>query len=161
MLFISIFIFSLAGLGVGHLISRIVVKPLKELEDKMELIAAGGFRRMEIASHDREIVSLTNAFNKMLRELQMRQKHLVQSEKLASLGTLMAGIAHELNNPLSNISSSSQILAEELDNPTRNISTSCFSRLKARLIGPEISSDPCWTSPGRKSSGEIPSIFMK
>ncbi|NLI31130.1 MAG: HAMP domain-containing protein [Nitrospiraceae bacterium] len=114
-LFVSIFIFSLAGLGVGHLISRMVVKPLKELEEKMEQIAAGGFSKMVIATNDREIVSLTNAFNKMLRELQIRQKHLVQSEKLASLGTLMAGIAHELNNPLSNISSSSQILMEELD----------------------------------------------
>lgn len=131
-LFISIFIFSLAGLGVGHLISRIVVKPLKELEDKMELIAAGGFRRMEIASHDREIVSLTNAFNKMLRELQMRQKHLVQSEKLASLGTLMAGIAHELNNPLSNISSSSQILAEELDNPDKEYQHELLQQIESQ-----------------------------
>jgi signal transduction histidine kinase len=42
---------------------------------------------------------------------------MVQSEKLASLGTLLAGVAHELNNPLSNISTSAQILAEEIKNP--------------------------------------------
>jgi len=45
----------------------------------------------------------------------MRQKHLIQREKLASLGTLISGVAHELNNPLSNISSSCQILIEELE----------------------------------------------
>jgi signal transduction histidine kinase len=50
----------------------------------------------------------------MLHELELRQRHLVQSEKLASLGTLLSGVAHELNNPLSNISSSCQILMEEL-----------------------------------------------
>ncbi len=44
-----------------------------------------------------------------------RQQQLVRSEKLASLGTMLAGVAHEFNNPLSNISSSAQILAEELD----------------------------------------------
>jgi signal transduction histidine kinase len=50
----------------------------------------------------------------MLRELQWRQQHLIQREKLASLGTLLFGVVHELNNPLSNISTSCQILKEEL-----------------------------------------------
>jgi two-component system, NtrC family, sensor kinase len=104
---------SLLGIAIGQLLSRMVVKPLKALEEKMKLISEGKLETVSIKSKDQEIVSLTNAFNKMLKELEVRRKHLVQREKLASLGTLLSGVAHELNNPLSNISSSCQILIEE------------------------------------------------
>ncbi len=100
---------------IGQVLSRMVVRPLKMLEESMGVIAEGKFERVSIDSHDREILSLANAFNTMLKELELRQRHLVQSEKLASLGTLLSGVAHELNNPLSNISSSCQILTEEIE----------------------------------------------
>jgi len=114
-LIIAISFLSLGGIAVGQILSRMIVKPLKSLEEKMRQIAEGKLETVAINSRDREIVSLTNAFNKMLKELDLRQKHLVQSEKLASLGTLLSGITHELNNPLSNISSSCQILLEEFE----------------------------------------------
>jgi len=47
--------------------------------------------------------------------LKKRSKQLIQARKLASLGTLTAGVAHELNNPLNNISTSIQIVLEELE----------------------------------------------
>jgi signal transduction histidine kinase len=80
----------------------------------MAAVANGVRDQIDIPSQDREIVSLSHAFNHVLQELELRQKHLVRSEKLASLGTLLSGVAHELNNPLSNISTSCQILIEEL-----------------------------------------------
>jgi two-component system NtrC family sensor kinase len=114
-LFFSIMFLSVLAIGLGQILSRIIVKPLKLLEKSMQTIAEGKFETIHIDSRDREIVSLSMAFTKMLRELELRQRHLVQSEKLASLGTLLSGVAHELNNPLSNISSSCQILMEEIE----------------------------------------------
>ncbi len=81
----------------------------------MAAIAEGRFDQLTPPSLDREFVTLTDAFNRMLRELEIRRKRMLHSEKLASLGTLSAGVAHELNNPLSNIASSCQLLMEELE----------------------------------------------
>lgn len=125
----SIISFSLLGIAIGQVLSRMVVKPLKSLEDKMKLISEGKLETVSINSHDREIVSLTNAFNKMLKEIELNQKHLVQREKLASLGTLLSGVAHELNNPLSNISSSCQILIEELEHEDMEFKKELLSQI--------------------------------
>lgn len=115
LLIFSILVLSVMVIFFGQVLSRMIVRPLKLLEKSMQTIAEGRFETIRIDSKDREIVSLTNAFSKMLKELELRQRHLVQSEKLASLGTLLSGVAHELNNPLSNISSSCQILMEEIN----------------------------------------------
>ncbi len=101
-------------IALGQALSRRVAQPLQQMEANVAAISAGNRDTLPPPSQDREIVSITLAFNHMLKELEVRQKHLLRSEKLASLGTLLSGVAHELNNPLSNIWSSCQLLQEEL-----------------------------------------------
>ncbi len=100
--------------AIGRALSLRVVRPLKEMEARVSAISANPRETLSAPSHDREIVSIITAFNHMLRELDLRQKSLMRSERLASLGTMLSGVAHELNNPLSNISTSCQILQEEV-----------------------------------------------
>ncbi len=110
------------GFLIAEYLYRMVIKPLRQLEDSMQKISSGEFPFLPALSRDKEMVSLVEAFNRMLKELDVRQKRLIaQSEKLASLGTMASGIAHQLNNPLSNIYTSCQILLEEIEESDINV----------------------------------------
>jgi signal transduction histidine kinase len=65
-----------------------------------------------------EISDLVLIFNKMAEEIESRQEQLIQSRKMASIGTLTSGIAHELNNPLNNVSITADALLSDCDNLT-------------------------------------------
>lgn len=114
-LIISIIFLSITGFIAGAVFYRMFARPLMLFEKHMSRIADGEYFFIPVLSQDREMLSLSKAFKRMLVELELRQSHLIQTEKLASLGTLLFGVAHELNNPLNNISTSCQILKEEID----------------------------------------------
>ncbi|MEJ2322492.1 MAG: HAMP domain-containing sensor histidine kinase [Gammaproteobacteria bacterium] len=114
-LLVSLLLIGVAILIVGRHLRRVAVRPLRAMEESMAPIADGRFDHLAPPSLDREFLTLTSAFNRMLKELAIRRKRMLQSDKLASLGTLSAGIAHEINNSLSNVSSSCQLLLEELE----------------------------------------------
>lgn len=92
-----------------------VLKPLQVLEKTTTQIAEGNFTPVELSPTRDEIRQLQAAFNRMVTELKNRQEQLVQSQKLSSIGTLASGIAHQVNNPLNNISTSAQLLKESLE----------------------------------------------
>jgi signal transduction histidine kinase len=54
-----------------------------------------------------------SAINRMMSELEKRQEQLIQSRKIVSIGTLTAGIAHEINNPVNNLSLTLEALIED------------------------------------------------
>lgn len=108
---VAIVLALLAGLAVA----RSVARPLRRVEERLERIAAGEGGRIDIISDEREVAALTDAINRALAELERREQAVGRSSRLVALGGMLSGVAHELNNPLSNISTSCQILLEEID----------------------------------------------
>ncbi|ROR03245.1 sensor histidine kinase [Desulfosoma caldarium] len=95
-------------------VSRKIIGPLRIIEESTMKIAHGDFRPVDVPQTHDETQQVLEAFNRMVDELKRRQDQLVQTKKLASLGILTSGIAHQLNNPLNNISTSCQIALEEV-----------------------------------------------
>jgi signal transduction histidine kinase len=104
---------------IGHSVSRSIVRPIKEVEQLARSISSGDFRKIETAAPKDETGAVLQAINSMSEELKNREDQIIQSKKLASLGILVAGVAHELNNPLNNISMIAQTYQEAYDGLSR------------------------------------------
>ena len=79
-------------------------------------IASGDFTPITPARRFRdEFTDLAIAINQMIQELESREAVLIQSHKMRAVGTLTAGVAHELNNPLNNITLTAHMLLEDYE----------------------------------------------
>lgn len=78
-------------------------------------------KRKKLVSLNEDLEVSNDALSKSLEELQLAQKQLIQSEKMASLGELTAGIAHEIQNPLNFVINFSEISNELVDEMTEEI----------------------------------------
>jgi signal transduction histidine kinase len=67
----------------------------------------------QTATLEIQVTQRTEELNNTLTELKLTQSQLVQSEKMASIGLLTAGIAHEINNPLNYMQQNVEILKED------------------------------------------------
>ncbi len=98
---------------IFKLVANGILKPLALLQQATEEAAKGTFTPIEYSSEkETEVDRLIGAFNEMAKRLEAKQEQLLQSRKMASIGTLTSGIAHELNNPINNISLSAESLLE-------------------------------------------------
>jgi signal transduction histidine kinase len=110
---------------------RTVTEPLRLLRNSAEAVGQGDFStRVEVASGD-ECGQLADVFNRMtgnlkrsreeleqtVERLKTTQAQLVQSEKLSGIGEFVAGVAHELNNPLTSVMGFSELLKLADSNP--------------------------------------------
>ena len=106
-----------------------IAAPIKRLAEITNKISEGDITlRAPLKEHD-ETYSLAISFNTMLDHLQLtqeslekslellheKQAQLVESEKRASMGYLVSGVAHELNNPLNNISLTVETMMEDME----------------------------------------------
>lgn len=89
---------------VSHFLSQRIVIKLREIQKLAKTISQGNFNKTEVEIPADEFGAVITAINSMSEELRNREEELIQSKKLASLGILTAGVAHELTNPLNNIS---------------------------------------------------------
>lgn len=84
-------------------------------------IASGNFTPITPARrYQDEFTDLAIAINQMIQELESREAILIQSHKMRAVGTLTAGVAHELNNPLNNITLTAHMLLEDYDDLDEN-----------------------------------------
>ncbi|BEQ13936.1 sensor histidine kinase [Desulfoferula mesophila] len=80
-------------------------------------IASGDFTPITpTRRYSDEFTQLALAINSMIQELENREAVLVQSHKMRAVGTLTAGVAHELNNPMNNITLTAHMLQEDYAN---------------------------------------------
>jgi len=80
-----------------------------------------------------QVLARTSELNKAYKELHTAQLHLLRTEKLATVGELAAGVAHEIGNPLSSIYSLIEVLQEEKLTPFTKESLKEMSHLVERI----------------------------
>lgn len=128
-LLVAFLIVLLLGIGSALFLVRQVVRPLRELEVQLDSLAEGRDQQLILPSQDQEIQSFVHQFNSMLNRLRVQQNQLRHHEKAAALGVLVSGVAHELNNPLSNISTSVQLLMEDDQTANKELRSQWLSHI--------------------------------
>ncbi len=91
-----------------------LIKPLNLLVESTQKIAKGDFSPIPpMCKYRGEFTTVELAINQMIQELQLREVAMIESHKLRAIGTLTAGVAHELNNPLNNIMLTAHAMLED------------------------------------------------
>ncbi|MDZ4700657.1 MAG: ATP-binding protein [Rhodothermales bacterium] len=103
------------SLMLSAILIRFVTHPIRKLEEAAQEIARGRLDVQLDVDSDDEIGGLARSFNQMTASLAIAQQQLLIKEKLASLGQLTAGIAHEIKNPLNFVNNFAVLSVEIVD----------------------------------------------
>ncbi|UCH44760.1 MAG: HAMP domain-containing histidine kinase [Nitrospiraceae bacterium] len=109
----------LIALGTSLIINHDILSRLKILTQAIEKTGKGEFSSLPIPAKEDEvgelIIKMENGLITRDKEIRKKNEELLLSKKLASLGTLASGVAHELNNPLNNVYLAAQTLSRKLN----------------------------------------------
>ena len=106
----------LAGSGMlWWLNRRLVVRPVALLVEATRRVSEGDLSTAIPLTGRHELGDLAKSFNTMTRNLADTQRQLAQADKLASVGRLAAGVAHEINNPLTGVLSYASLLRKRME----------------------------------------------
>ena len=135
-------------------VERLSAQTLAQERDKQALLAAQN-ETLETQVHER-----TGELQRSLTDLRATQVQLIQKEKMASLGELTAGIAHEIQNPLNFVNNFSEVstelleeLEEEQAKPMRD------AGLEAELVGDLRQNLTKITHHGRRAAAIVKGMF--
>ena len=104
------------GVVNGYILGSRILGSIYRFSGYAQRIAAGDFTPITPKRKYRdEFTELALAINHMIQELERREEELIQLHKVRAVGTLTAGVAHELNNPLNNIMLSAHMMTEDYD----------------------------------------------
>lgn len=106
------------GAVLSVMLVRWIIEPLRYIRRAVARIMRGELTEIPLDPVSRSCVEceeLIVSLNTLLHALETKQGELVQAAKLAGIGKVTAGIAHEINNPLNNISLTAEVLEEDME----------------------------------------------
>lgn len=151
------------GLVIAFFIRRWVSNPVHDLLHATQQVSQGNLNHTIKEMAEDEIGMLGSSFNNMTKKLAEARMQLFQSDKMASLGRLAAGVAHEINNPLTGVLTYSSFLQKRTkDNPEfqEDLKVIVRETLRSREIVKSLL-DFARQSVPKKSSAHINEIIDK
>ena len=149
LLLFAMFVIITAGAVINMKLAVSIARPIRGLEEITKRVAGGDLSgRIEIKGRD-ELSSLGVSFNQMqdrlqdtmrslelaIKRLHEKQEQLVEAEKLASLGRIAAGVAHEINNPLAIVNEKAGLIQDILEMSGDSQNKEKFLNLTDGIIG--------------------------
>jgi two-component system NtrC family sensor kinase len=112
----AIFAIALLSIIIGIFVRKWIAKPVNELVTATDRVGGGDLNYVIKDLGSDELGLLGKSFNNMTKKLAEARLQLFQSDKMASLGSLAAGVAHEINNPLTAVLTYSSFLLKRVNN---------------------------------------------